>query len=150
MSKTRTDWLVENKSSQVSLLIALLNWCVNIEKAMATIKTNKKAMLECVTLCQKQLENCIILVQGKLEKPTLTRIMCMITLDTHGRDIATQLEREKCYTTDGFQWQAQLKCYYNNEKKDVDLHICDARFYYSYEYLGNGGRLVVTPLTDRI
>lgn len=49
---------------------------------------------------------------------------------------------------DAFQWQSQLKQrWIDGETK---MHIADARFDYSYEYLGNGPRLVVTPLTDRI
>merc|ERR1719261_1647403 len=43
-----------------------------------------------------------------------------------------------------------LKCYWDEDKDDARQLIADARFWYGHEYLGNGPRLVVTPLTDRI
>ena len=36
--------------------------------------------------------------------------------------------------------------YWNDE---LDIRAVNAEFLYGYEYLGNTGRLVITPLTDR-
>ena len=150
IKKKRYEWVQDNKSSQVTLLISLIFWCVNIEKHMVETKKDSMAMDKCTKLLQSQFEDLIRLVKGKIDKPMRTQVMCMITLDTHARGISGQLLTEKFFAPDGFRWQAQLKAYYNTEKKDVDMHICDAHFMYGYEYLGNGPCLVVTPLTDRI
>ncbi|CAG9836481.1 unnamed protein product [Diabrotica balteata] len=47
-----------------------------------------------------------------------------------------------------FQWQSQLGHKWNGTREDCFANICDATFRYSYEYLENTPRLVITPLTD--
>jgi dynein heavy chain len=79
-------------------------------------------------------------------------------MDAHSRDITDKLYQEGVVKDDEFQWQSQLKAYPEDRPfddgsgnfPDFKLKISDARFWYGYEYLGNGPRLVITPLTDRI
>ena len=90
------------------------------------------------------------MVQGKLEKGFRQKIMCLITMDAHSRDIILKLHNEGVDRPDSFQWQCMLKFYWLDDYDDYRCKITDASFHYGYEYLGNGPRLVVTPLTDRI
>jgi dynein heavy chain len=99
---------------------------------------------------KQELTGLIKMVQGDLDRPLRQKIMCMITLDTHSRDIMDKLIVENVRKADEFQWQSQLKFVWNKEKQSAKAHIADAAFWYTYEYLGNGPRLVITPLTDRI
>ena len=40
-------------------------------------------------------------------------------------------------------------CRYYWAKEDLYVRAVNAEFLYGYEYLGNSGCLVITPLTDR-
>jgi dynein heavy chain len=128
----------------------MCNWSRNVEGAFNQLKSNPKAMQKALDDQIAGLSDLIKMVQGDLDKPMRQKIMCLITIDAHSRDIIEKLVVEKSTSSDDFQWQAQLKVYFDTEKSDFYFRIADAKLWYGYEYLGNGPRLVVTPLTDRI
>ena len=49
-----------------------------------------------------------------------------------------------------FEWESQLRFYWVNEPDELMIRQCTGEFGYGYEYMGLNGRLVITPLTDRI
>ena len=145
----KTDWLKQDPA-QITLLVNMTNWSRNVEAAFNALKTNPKAMSQAFEEQVNGLSFLIKMVQGDLDRPMRQKIMCLITIDAHSRDIIDKLDVEKCTSSDDFQWQAHLKVYFSTEKSDFYFRIADAMLWYGYEYLGNGPRLVVTPLTDRI
>ena len=49
-----------------------------------------------------------------------------------------------------FEWESQLRFYWDKEPDELNVRQCTGTFGYGYEYMGLNGRLVITPLTDRI
>jgi len=85
----------------------------------------------------------------------------LIVLDVHGISVLENLVEVGCRSRNDFDWSKQLRYSWIPEGESVtsslgndvaDDCICRqtiAGFRYSYEYLGNTPRLVVTPLTDK-
>ena len=152
----RIQWLMNTENdeptdpAQISLLASAVFYVQEVEQVFLAIKSgSKQAMGDYSGKQMMQLENLIQLTQKDgIAKRDRTRIMCMITMDAHSRDIVQKFLLENVTEASAFQWQAQLKATFKNS--NAEIAIADAKFDYSYEYLGNGSRLVITPLTDRI
>lgn len=89
------------------------------------------------------------LLVGNLTKGDRQKIMTICTIDVHARDVVAKMITMKIDNSQAFQWLAQLRHRWDDDAKHCFANICDAQFKYSYEYLGNTPRLVITPLTDR-
>lgn len=96
-----------------------------------------------------QLNTLISHLLGDLSKQDRQKIMTICTIDVHSRDVVSKLIQMKVESASAFQWASQLRHRWGEQERHCFANICDAQFTYSYEYLGNTPRLVITPLTDR-
>ena len=80
-------------------------------------------------------------------------ILQQITELVHQRDMTRILVNNKITSPKSFEWLSQMRFYFNSKITDVlqqlSIHMANAQFTYSFEYLGVQDKLVQTPLTDR-
>ncbi|KAM9330540.1 dynein axonemal heavy chain 6 [Gastrophryne carolinensis] len=149
-TKSRAEWVVAGHPSQVVLTVSQLMWCRDLTHCLeGDSEENLHSVAEFEKVNFERLNALAGLVRGQL--PALHRniITALITIDVHARDIVSDLVKEQVNSIDSFEWQRQLRYYW-----DLDLDNCVARmalsqYIYAYEYLGACPRLVITPLTDR-
>jgi len=77
----------------------------------------------------------------------------LIVLDVHARDTVQNMINARVSNINDFDWTKQLRYYWekveDEDYEDAFARQTNTRFQYAYEYLGNGPRLVITPLTDK-
>jgi dynein heavy chain len=114
----------------------------------------------------EQRSDTVRLVQGKLDKMAKVSINALIVIDVHALDVVGDLLAKQIGDVSAFEWQMQLRYYWepedgikaledgaepDPEQSDYEMWVrcVVTNFPYGYEYLGNTGRLVITPLTDK-
>eukprot|EP00937_MAST-01D_sp_MAST-1D-sp2_P000693 g693.t1 len=137
---------------QVVLAVNQIEWVKKVEKTLP-----EEAVGEYAETLQKELLETVELVRGKLSKLQRKTLSAMVVMDVHNRDTTGELAKGKVQRKTDFDWLAQLRYYWKDDNKSaqtgepgtVECYMINAMQYYAFEYLGNSGRLVITPLTDR-
>ena len=138
--------------AQVMILASLVNWSMGMDTGLRMEDS------------RQELENVLSKINGKLEVMAATVLLDLpsesrkkfeqlITELVHQRDVTRSMIDDGVSDVNDFRWLYHLRFDFNpkaeNLVEKLRISLSNASFYYGFEYLGIGERLVQTPLTDR-
>lgn len=146
----RTDWILLYQG-MICLAANQVWWTAEVEEVFYKVKKgNKRAMKEFLEKQNQQINDLVLKVRADLTSNDRLKFKTITTIDVHSRDIIEEFVRDSILDSQEFGWESQLRFYWLKEYDNLYVIQCSGKFEYGYEYMGLNGRLVITPLTDRI
>ncbi|KFH07428.1 putative dynein-1-alpha heavy chain, flagellar inner arm I1 complex [Toxoplasma gondii VAND] len=158
-------WVLEC-CGQLAITSSQIAWTSDTENALRKIaKGNKNALKQLKKQQCRYLSKLIDLVRKPLTPVEQSKIVSLITIEVHARDVQEKLIQMRCENDNCFVWKSQLRFELRDDIVEdkqgnsssapgLGVMACHVRqtetsLPYGYEYQGNNGRLVITPLTDK-
>ncbi|KAH8382819.1 hypothetical protein KR009_005420 [Drosophila setifemur] len=147
----RPDWLM-NYQGMVGLAASQVWWTAEVEEAFDQAQNhgNMRAMKDFLGKNNYQIEELVLKVRSNLSRNDRLKFKAQCTVDVHARDIIDNFVRDNVLDASEFSWESQLRFYWVKFYDNLHVLQCSGSFDFGYEYMGLNGRLVITPLTDRI
>ncbi|KAM4590913.1 dynein axonemal heavy chain 10 isoform 1-T1 [Odontesthes bonariensis] len=148
--RSRVDWMFLYQG-MVVLAANQVWWTWEVEDVFQRVKKGAKhALRSYAEKMQRQIEELVTRITQPMSKNDRRKINTVLIIDVHTRDIVDNLRNNSIMDAREFEWESQLRFYWVKKNDDLFVRQCSASFSYGYEYMGLNGRLVITPLTDRI
>ncbi|XP_025020180.1 dynein heavy chain 10, axonemal, partial [Python bivittatus] len=148
--RSRVDWMLMYQGMMV-LAANQVWWTWEVEDVFRKVKKGEKqAMKIYAKKMHQQIDSLVTRITKPLSKNDRKKYNTVLIIDVHARDIVDTFVRDSIMEAREFEWESQLRFYWDREPDELNVRQCTGTFSYGYEYMGLNGRLVITPLTDRI
>nr|XP_038946048.1 dynein axonemal heavy chain 10 isoform X3 [Rattus norvegicus] len=148
--RSRVDWMMMYQG-MVVLAASQVWWTWEVEDVFNKVKQgDKQAMKNYGKKMHRQIDDLVTRITMQLSKNDRKKYNTVLIIDVHARDIVDSFIRGSILEAREFEWESQLRFYWDREPDELNIRQCTGTFGYGYEYMGLNGRLVITPLTDRI
>jgi dynein heavy chain len=151
--------VIKATQGQVLITAAQMAWTTEVGAALANMDSGAASAVGSLKKCRQNYKKKVESYVELVEKPGLPKLerlklVALIIIDEHNREIIERLYQQRITSPRHFEWLQQLRfgkavAAEENEKLYIAVEQTNCVFDYGYEYQGNNGRLVVTPLTDR-
>mmetsp|Transcript_53278 Transcript_53278/g.159518 ORF Transcript_53278/g.159518 Transcript_53278/m.159518 type:complete len:3881 (-) Transcript_53278:473-12115(-) len=150
-TERRTDWIADAKCLGMNTICgSQVWWTWEVEDAFCRVADGEKqALRNLEAKLNRQLSDMVQMVRSPLDRIVRKKVTTLLVIDVHARDIVSSFVRESVLSAKDFEWESQLRFYWDRGEDDCVVRQCTGKFYYGFEYMGLNGRLVITPLTDR-
>lgn len=132
---------------------SLVNWSMGMESALCGDGNSADKLNRVLKGISEKLEIMAETVLLDLPSESRKKFEQLITELVHQRDVTRSMIDDGVSDTNDFRWLYHLRFDFNPKAENLlerlRISLSNASFYYGFEYLGIGERLVQTPLTDR-
>ncbi|VVC96959.1 unnamed protein product, partial [Leptidea sinapis] len=150
MMRPRVEWVALHPN-QIVLTVSQMMWARGVHEIfdLEVPLRIDTGLLAYERKCIADLNDLAALTRQDLSS-LFRKVLCaLITVDVHARDTITHMVEKHVQRATDFEWLKMIRYYWEDEIDNCVARMSSAMYIYGHEYLGAGGVLVITPLTDR-
>jgi dynein heavy chain len=127
---SRTDW-IKHYIGMCVLMVGQIWWTYEVEDAFRQVHSgNKLALKQMRQKLIDQITDIVALVRSNLDRLMRKKINTLIIVDVHARDLVDGFVRDSILDVREFQWESQLRYYWDRAADDVLVRQCTGTFYF--------------------
>lgn len=116
--KPREEW-IKDYCAQIALLTTQIVWTEDVNRAFEELSSGaESAMKECNELIKVRINKLINKVTRPLEILERMKVINIITIDVHSRDVVQNFVSMRINEAESFPWQSQLKFEWSVDKNN--------------------------------